>query len=330
VNNVTVIVTVLNEGESIKKLMDSLAAQTRPPDEVVIVDGGSTDNTVAVIERFQNCLPLRVIISPGANISQGRNIAIAAASSPIIASTDAGVRLSPEWLESLTAPFEQENPPQVVAGFFQPDVDNPFEFAMGATVLPEQQDINPAHFLPSSRSVAFTKLAWEAVGGYPEWLDFCEDLIFDLNLKNHAGPFSFAPQAIAYFKPRTTLRSFFKQYYQYARGDGKADLWRRRHAIRYGTYLVGIPLLGWLLLSGRYWLGAIGVVGGVVGMFYISYRRLFRVWQHLSPPEKLKATLLVPIIRITGDVAKMLGYPVGWIWRLQHLGSDPRLRWRQK
>ena len=45
------------------------------------------------------------------------------------------------------------------------------------------------------------------------------------------------------FVPRESLRSFWTQYYRYARGDGKADLWRKRHAIRYATYFVAFPAL---------------------------------------------------------------------------------------
>jgi hypothetical protein len=97
----------------------------------------------------------------------------------------------------------------VVAGFFLPDVHTPFEIAMGATVLPQLKDIDPAKFLPSSRSVAFTKTAWQAVGGYPEWLDYCEDLIFDFALRDKFGAFAFAPEAIAYFKPRARRSSRF-------------------------------------------------------------------------------------------------------------------------
>ena len=88
--------------------------------------------------------------------------------------------------------------------------------------------------------MAFTKAAWQAVGGYPEWLDYCEDLIFDFALRDKFRPFAFAPEAIAYFKPRSSLKSFFRQYYLYARGDGKANLWLKRHLIRYGTYLIGM------------------------------------------------------------------------------------------
>jgi glycosyltransferase involved in cell wall biosynthesis len=75
---ISVIVTVKNEDESIHRLLDSLAAQTRAPDEVVICDGGSTDGTLKVLSAEQR-LPLKVIVRPGANISQGRNAAIAEA-----------------------------------------------------------------------------------------------------------------------------------------------------------------------------------------------------------------------------------------------------------
>lgn len=327
---VSVIITVLNEGPAIHRLLDSLAAQTRAPDEVVVVDGGSSDNTVAILEAYaqEGHLPLRVLVERGANISRGRNVAIRAALGDVIASTDAGVRLSPEWLAALVAPFESQNPPQVVAGFFLPDPHSVFEIAMGATVLPALAEVKPERFLPSSRSVAFTRAAWEASGGYPEWLDYCEDLIFDLRLRALFHPFAFAPQAIAYFRPRSSLYSFFKQYYLYARGDGKADLWRKRHAIRYLTYLVFGPLLlgmGWLI-SPWWWCVAAGLAVG--GMLMTPYRRLWPRLGSLGWREQLLALLWVPIIRVTGDVAKMIGYPVGCLWRIRHLPGRPELRWR--
>ena len=97
----SVVVTVLNEAGSIDTLCASLAAQTLPPSEVVVVDGGSTDYTLARLAAWRDRLPLRVLTRPGANISSGRNAAIAAASHDLIAVTDAGVRLAPDWLERL-------------------------------------------------------------------------------------------------------------------------------------------------------------------------------------------------------------------------------------
>jgi glycosyltransferase involved in cell wall biosynthesis len=319
---VSLILTVLNEGESIRGVLDSLAAQTRPPDEIVIADGGSRDNTVAILREVaaSGRLPLRVIETPGANISQGRNAAIRLTTGEIIAATDAGVRCAPDWLEKLTAPFARaEGTPdqvKVVAGFFRPDVRNVFEIAMGATVLPEARDVNPKTYLPSSRSVAFLKSAWETVGGYPEWIDYCEDVIFDLKLRRQAGAFVFAPEAVVYFRPRGTLRAFARQYYLYARGDGKANLFWRQHAVRYFSYLIVAPLLVYAALAVSPWLWLLGALAGLAYV-RVPLRRLWPQLAALPWPDRIRALVYVPVIRIVGDVAKMLGYPAGWAWRLR-------------
>lgn len=321
----SVIVTVFNEGAAILSLLDSLARQSRLPDEVVIVDGGSRDDTLEVLERYvaRGELPLRIYSRPGANISQGRNAAIATARGPIIAVTDAGVRLSSNWLQELVRPFEQDSNVHVVSGFFIPDPQTPFEVAMGATVLPSLSDVDPRTFLPSSRSVAFRKAAWEAIGGYPEWLDYCEDLILDFELRDRYGLFAYAPRALAYFRPRSNMRSFFIQYYRYARGDGKADLWRKRHAIRYLTYGLAVPVLFLLSLYHSPWWLLGFLVGGTIYMA-VPYRRLAKMMNGLSLGQKLHAIAMVPCIRVVGDVAKMIGYPAGWAWRLRYRKEIPQ------
>ncbi|MBN1886924.1 MAG: glycosyltransferase [Thermoflexales bacterium] len=347
---ISVIVTVKNEARNLPRLLDSLAAQTLQPDEVVICDGGSVDGGLELL-RAEKRLPLRVILHPGANISQGRNAAIQAANGEIIAVTDAGVWLEVTWLEELVTTLKSQianNKAPVVGGFFVPDaytryaverrnVSRPangegggtmplpetlnlkpetiFRVAMSATVLPQLADIKPATFMPSSRSVAFTQEAWQAVGGYPEWLDFCEDLVFDMALRERYGAFAFAPRAIAHFRPRGTLRAFFRQYYQYARGDGKAGLFFKRHMARYGTYLLAAPLILWAGAALSPWWWSLCLLS-IPFMFFTPYKRLLKLWTGLPPVRKLEAALWIPLIRLSGDVAKMIGYPVGVAWRL--------------
>jgi glycosyltransferase involved in cell wall biosynthesis len=327
---VSVIVTVLNEGPAIERLLGSLAGQSRPPDDVVIVDGGSTDGTVAVLQAWadRGRLPLKIVRRPGANISQGRNAAVEAATGDTIASTDGGVWLEPGWLDALVTPFLDERGPSVavVSGWFVADPHTAFEAAMGATVLPRLHEVNAGTFLPSSRSVAFRKEAWQAVQGYPEWLDYCEDLVFDLRLRELYGRFACVPEARAHLRPRSNLRGFWKQYYRYARGDGKADLWRRRHAIRYLTYLVLFPGLVVLALLHSPWWWLVSAAGAAA-YTATPYRRLWPGLASYGLLDRCKALFLVPVIRLVGDVAKMAGYPVGrvWRWRNRH---RPEIHWR--
>jgi hypothetical protein len=174
------------------------------------------------------------------------------------------------------------------------------------------QQVQPNRFLPSSRSVAFAK---EAVGGWRlSGGDYSEDLVFDLRLREAGYPFAWVPEAIVHFRPRRDLRSFMRQYYQYARGDGKADLWRVRHAIRYSAYSVG---LAGIILGGLLPTVLIGLA--MAGALYVArpYRRLLRLGGGWTAGQRLAAAALVPLLRAAGDLAKMAGYPVGVRWRQQ-------------
>jgi hypothetical protein len=133
------------------------------------------------------------------------------------------------------------------------------------------------------------------------------------------------PDALVYFRPRPSLQAFFRQYYRYARGDGKADLWRLRHAIRYLTYLVTVPLIAiaGAVNNSAWW--ALYLIA-IPGMLWVPWRRLSHMWHGMTLSQRLKAALWVPLIRITGDVAKMMGYPAGLWWRWQHRDQIPDWR----
>ncbi len=319
---VSLVVTVLDEASTIDPLLDSVAGQTRPPDEVIVVDGGSCDGTWERLHAWMRRLPLRLLREPGATIARGRNVGIRAAAHDLVAVTDAGVRLDPRWLERLATGATPGV--DVVSGFFRPDPRSWFETALGSTVLPAHSDVDPATFLPSSRSLLVRKSAWSAAGGYPEWLDYCEDLVFDLALRRAGCRFAFAADAVAWFRPRSSFRAFFRQYFLYARGDGKADLWRGRHAVRYATYL-GAPLLAWW--ARRRWSTWALLALGAALYTRRPYQRLAPALAGLAIGDALRALAAVPAIRVVGDVAKMLGYPAGLWWRLRRgraIAEGPR------
>ena len=309
-SRVSIVCTVRDEADNIAALLDSMLAQTRPADEIVINDCGSRDATPAIVVRYIAAGNRIRLVAGGHNIPSGRNNAIAHAESAIIACTDAGLTLDPRWLERIIAPIEC-GAADLVGGFFRPEPRSLFELVLGATNYREPQEIDPTTFLPFGKSVAFRKDAWARAGGYPEWASHCEDILFDQALRRNGARVAFAPAALVRFRPRGSLRAFARQYFLYARGDGVANLWPLRYAIRYVTYSGAAALL--LGARRRPWLLALALSGGLA-YSRAPLRRLRVRAPALSPRERLAAAALIPAIRLVGDLAKMLGYPFG-VWR---------------
>jgi polysaccharide pyruvyl transferase CsaB len=215
---VSLIATARNEGENARRWFDDLMKQTRLPDEVVVVDAGSTDGTFEVLSTLagQSAVPFHVLSRPGANIASGRNLAISRARGAVIASTDFGCRLRSTWLERLIAPFEDDADLQVVAGWYEARPG-------GRRWWPSLRDVRPETFLPSSRSIAFTRDAWATVGGYPEWLTLTgEDTYLDLELQQYCPRWAFVPDAVVDWDAPATLTGYWRKVHGWTVGDGES------------------------------------------------------------------------------------------------------------
>lgn len=221
---VSLVSTVYNEQSSIFEFLNSIAEQTRLPDEVIIVDGGSTDGTVDILREFakHSDFVLYIACEGKCNIARGRNLAIRKATNEIIAVTDAGSRLAKNWLEMIVKPFNDPSI-DVIGGWYEADPRTDFEKTIAEITFPKLDLINPKKFLPSSRSLAFRKSVWEKINGYPEWLTFAgEDTYFDLAILKKGYKIHFERTAIVYWRPRKDIKSFAKQMYLYGFGDGEA------------------------------------------------------------------------------------------------------------
>lgn len=247
---VSLVSTMLNEAKGLPEFLASLKAQKRPPDEWVVVDGGSTDGTLDLLQRFaaSAAFPVRVLSDPGCNIAKGRNRAIREAAFDLIAVTDAGCHLDEAWLHELIRPVEVDGA-VAVAGWYEPDVRTPFERRVALATFPRLERVDPSTFLPSSRSLAFLRAVWTEVGGYPEGLRLAgEDTAFDLAILGAGHRFSFASRAIVRWRPRGTWRSFLRQQYLYGFGDGEAGQSGRMAAYNGAkTILALLGLLGLVL-----------------------------------------------------------------------------------
>lgn len=223
---VSMIATVWNEGDNVEDWLKSIFAQTRLPDEIIITDAGSTDETVSLLQKFssQSPVPIQILSAPRANIARGRNIAIENAHFEVIATTDFGCRLHPDWLEKLIIPFELDNKTQVVAGMYL-GVDAGGKEVERNAWWSNRSIKNPKEFLPSARSSAFTREVWRMIGGFPEWLTLTgEDTYYALEMKKYASRWAFVPEAIAEWRAPKTCVAYWKKIYNWCVGDGESGV----------------------------------------------------------------------------------------------------------
>jgi GT2 family glycosyltransferase len=302
---VSLIATVKDAGPAIGEFLRSLAAQTRAPDETVIVDGGSTDGTLEALRAEPAIIALSV---PGANISRGRNVAVDAAIHEVIAVTDADCVLAPDWLERLVVPLERGA--DVTAGFYRPLATTFVQRCFAATNMPEPEELRPG-WLPSSRSVAFRREALEATGGYPEWLPVGEDMFVNHRLLDLGVRIDLAPDAVVYWRVRPTVAATWRQYAGYAQGDAVAAMYAQRHAVRLAAY--GLASIAIATRKGP--LLAASAIGGLL----YARRPLTRAWRRFEgrPGERIAAAAAVPAAMVLIDSAKIAGYASGLVLRLR-------------
>jgi glycosyltransferase involved in cell wall biosynthesis len=303
---VSLITTVLDAGERLEGFLRTLEAQTRQPDEIVVVDGGSTDGT---LERLRRAEGITLIEEPGANIARGRNLAIAAAAHDVIAVTDADCELEPDWLELLLRPLEAGA--DVAMGAYRPIEDRFLHRCMAAVNLPDPDEWDEATFMPSGRSVAFRREAIDAAGGYPEWLAIGEDMYVDHRWRELGMDMRLARDAVVRWPLRPDLASTWTQYFRYARGDAIAGMHRQRHALRFGVYAGA--LYAW---SSRSRLLKLASLVGAAAYASAPLRRALR--RSDDPLERAGSVAAIPPLMAFIDAAKMAGYVAGLWARRPH------------
>lgn len=103
----SVVLVTHNRRDLVARTLDALGAQTLRPDEVLVVDNGSTDGTAALLEdrAVRQAPPGLRVIRRDANlpVAEGRNLAVAASRGEVVAFTDDDCRPRPTWLEALLA-----------------------------------------------------------------------------------------------------------------------------------------------------------------------------------------------------------------------------------
>lgn len=119
-NFVSVVIATRNRSQWLENTIGSLTKQTRLPDEIIIVDNASTDDTRAVVHKLQKKLPLRYIYEAKKGIPYARNCGVQAASGDLIVFIDDDAIADENWLKNIEIPFIRDPNIGAVGGLIKP------------------------------------------------------------------------------------------------------------------------------------------------------------------------------------------------------------------
>lgn len=119
---ISLVIAAYNAGEFIARALTSVAKQTRSPDEVIVIDDGSKDDTAERVKCFKRQSPLNVVLQRQANrgLAATRNVGVRSARGDFVAFLDADDIIYPAFLEEAIGGMEAH--PEWVACFGDRDV----------------------------------------------------------------------------------------------------------------------------------------------------------------------------------------------------------------
>jgi glycosyltransferase involved in cell wall biosynthesis len=179
--SVSVIIPCFDQAHFLAEAIESALGQTVPPDELIVVDDGSRDNTLAIAGRYPEVTAIR---RPNRGVAASRNAGMAAATGEHLLFLDADDRLLPHALEVGVAALSARPSVAFVFGTSRDIATD------GATTGGEGQPrVDQDHYLHllercyiwSGSSILFRRAAIEAVGGFDQSLRAGDD--YDLYLR---------------------------------------------------------------------------------------------------------------------------------------------------
>jgi len=179
----SLVIPVYNEAAYLAACLDSIAQQTILPDEVIVVDNNSSDNTAAIAGRYPF---VRVITEPRQGIVWARNAGFEAAQGDIIGRIDADSRLPAGWVQTVKQIFTDN---QLLAALTGPGTFYDIKgghFAGWLQVLFYQWLQSPAMggYCLWGSNMALRKTSWQAVRtACSTRIDIDEDIDLSLNLQ---------------------------------------------------------------------------------------------------------------------------------------------------
>ena len=218
---ISVVIPTYNEEKCIKECIESIFANTEPPYEVIVADGGSTDRTVE-IARAAGAV---VYDNPRRTAASGRNVGISHATGEIIAFTDGDNVADGKWLESIRLAFEGDEALGGVGGKLVPAPPaNDVERFWGNLWLTVLMVFGDEEFVVENRDLrnsfvtancAYKKSLLDDLGGFDEWFgNNAEDVDLMWRAFNLGAKLKYVPTAVVSAHSPTTMKGIRQKSYR--------------------------------------------------------------------------------------------------------------------
>lgn len=266
---VTVIIPTRDETAFIGSCLDSVVANDYPRDrlEVLVVDGGSTDGTRAIVEEYARRYPfIRLLDNPRRIPAAALNVGLRYAQGEVIVRMDAHTVYAPDYIRKCVELLETTGAANV--GGVQQAVGRGYIAEAIALALTSPFGVGDARFRYADRPTwvdtvylgAWRRTTLEALGGFDEAWAVNEDYELNYRLRRVGGKILVAPEVRCWYHVRPSLGALARQYVRYG-------FWRARTAVVHPGSLrwrhLAPPLLV-LGLVGSAVLGAAGTRWGLV------------------------------------------------------------------
>ena len=227
--SVSVVIPCRDEGEFIQDLLDAVRAQDLPPTETIVVDSGSTDASVAIVEAYaarHPQMPLRLLRCARPGAAAAMNTGIRAASGEVIVRIDGHSIPKPDYIRRAVAHL-QEPKAGVVGGVWEivPGANTLRAKAIALAVGSKLGSGGAAYRHSDARRTptdvdtvpfgCYTRALWKELNGYDDNLLVVEDGDFNYRVRQAGYRVILDPEIRCTYYPRRRFRTLGRQYLRY-------------------------------------------------------------------------------------------------------------------
>ncbi len=236
----SVIIPCFNGADTIAVQLEALAKQQwSAPWEVVVSDNGSTDESVAIVEQYQEKLPnLRIVdSSKRQGVAHALNCAIQATNSEALALCDADDEVAPGWVAAMGEALSKYD--FVACKREYEKLNEPWTLkSRPLSQIDKLQEYQYPPYLPhaSASTLGFRRTLFEVISGFDESISALPDTDFCWRAQLAGTQLHFVPDAVLHYRFRDTLGSIYRQGRSY--GESNVFLYKKYRPL-------GMPPLSW-------------------------------------------------------------------------------------